>query len=570
MAFVRGTRRRDVLASARSADTVMGLGGSDDLYGRAGNDKLKGGAGNDKLFGGPGNDALTGESGKDTLKGEAGNDRLMGGSGNDKLIGGTGIDTAVYSATWAATAIIPSGASFLVAAGLANGVDVVSQVELFRFANGTFTAAEIADDAPVAAADPGLATDEDTALSVQAAALLANDTDADLALGDALTLVSVQDGVHGTVALAQGAITFTPSPDFSGEASFTYTVRDLKGASSTALVTVAVGAVNDPATLAGAVSGEISENAAPAMISGDLDLTDADNPTDVFQAVLAPAASSQGYGTYTVTAAGIWTYALDTTSASVNAFVAGETVADSFVAHAADGTPQTIAITINGTNDLPLASSTNAVVSEDPDLTEGATSGSFVGDDVDADDDAGTLVFEIVTPPDLGTVDITGGGTFWFNPGVAFQHLRADQSQLVTFEYVAIDRHDAQSAPAEVTITVLGANDDATIDGVSSGTVEEDGTLTATGALTVADVDSGEAVLQAIASGTWGDHGYGTFEMSAEGAWIYTLDNALSAVQELEAGQTLTDTITAASQDNSAQVVITVTIIGVTDPPPGA
>ncbi len=233
MALVRGTRRRDVLTGSRSADTVIGLDGGDSLDGRAGNDTLKGGAGDDKLVGGTGNDTLSGENGKDSLKGEAGNDRLTGGSGNDTLIGGAGIDTAVYAATWAATAITSSGPTYRLVAGPADGMDVVSQVELFKFANGTFSAAQILNDAPVAAADPGFTAVEDTALSLSTTALLANDADADAVLGDRLTLVSVQDAVHGTVAMAQGTIVFTPAPDFSGEASFSYTVRDRKGATST-------------------------------------------------------------------------------------------------------------------------------------------------------------------------------------------------------------------------------------------------------------------------------------------------------------------------------------------------
>ena len=50
---------------------------------------------------------------------------------------------------------------------------------------------------------------------------------------------------------------------------------------------------------------------------GDLLATDVDNAADAFQAVAAGAATTNGYGTYGVTAAGVWTYTLDNTNATV-------------------------------------------------------------------------------------------------------------------------------------------------------------------------------------------------------------------------------------------------------------
>ncbi len=84
-------------------------------------------------------------------------------------------------------------------------------------------------------------------LNIPVATLLANDSDPDL---DPLTIVSVQDPVNGTVSLADGIVTFTPDPGFSGEATFTYTVSDGVSANekfATATVTVTV--APDPATL---------------------------------------------------------------------------------------------------------------------------------------------------------------------------------------------------------------------------------------------------------------------------------------------------------------------------------
>ncbi|MGE5652029.1 MAG: retention module-containing protein, partial [Bacillota bacterium] len=62
------------------------------------------------------------------------------------------------------------------------------------------------NDAPVATNDV-LSTNEDTPATIDPATLLGNDTDVD---GDKLTISSVQDAAHGTVALVDGKVVFTP------------------------------------------------------------------------------------------------------------------------------------------------------------------------------------------------------------------------------------------------------------------------------------------------------------------------------------------------------------------------
>jgi len=91
---------------------------------------------------------------------------------------------------------------------------------------------------PVAADDTGLGTDYGAALTIDAAALLANDTDAN---SDTLAILSVTSGTGGSVSLDDdGNIVFTPAESFEGEATFTYTVSDGKGGTATATVTVTV------------------------------------------------------------------------------------------------------------------------------------------------------------------------------------------------------------------------------------------------------------------------------------------------------------------------------------------
>jgi hypothetical protein len=59
-------------------------------------------------------------------------------------------------------------------------------------------------------------TTEDKALSISVADILKNDSDPD---GDALTVTSVSNAQHGTAALVNGAVVFTPTANFSGIAT---------------------------------------------------------------------------------------------------------------------------------------------------------------------------------------------------------------------------------------------------------------------------------------------------------------------------------------------------------------
>ena len=72
------------------------------------------------------------------------------------------------------------------------------------------------------------------------------------------------------------------------------------------------------------------DNGTPGMPTdtGDLNATDVDNPNDAWQAVAAGAATANGYGTYALTAAGVWTYTLDNSNAAVQALNGGATLTD--------------------------------------------------------------------------------------------------------------------------------------------------------------------------------------------------------------------------------------------------
>jgi VCBS repeat-containing protein len=98
---------------------------------------------------------------------------------------------------------------------------------------------DVTDQLPVAGND-SYKTGKGRALTVAAAGLLANDTDAD---GDARTAAVATGPAHGTLTLnANGSFTYTPAAGYVGADSFTYVANDKARDSAPATVTLAVAA----------------------------------------------------------------------------------------------------------------------------------------------------------------------------------------------------------------------------------------------------------------------------------------------------------------------------------------
>ena len=92
--------------------------------------------------------------------------------------------------------------------------------------------------------------------------------------------------------------------------------------------------------------------------TGNLTSTDVDNPNDAWEPVGTLLRGDSGFSTYTLTAAGVWTYTLDNSNPAVQALNVGQTLTDTFTAFTVDGTAQLVTITINGANDAAVISGT--------------------------------------------------------------------------------------------------------------------------------------------------------------------------------------------------------------------
>ena len=311
--------------------------------------------------------------------------------------------------------------------------------------------------------------------------------------------------------------------------------------------------------------------------TGNLSSTDVDNPDDGWILVVNPISSDNGYGSYTLTAAGVWAYTLDNSNAAVQALNVGGTLTDTFTATTIDGTAQLVTITINGTNDIAVITGPVAAAVIEAGGVANGTSGTptATGDlnstDVDNPNDTWTAVGSPTASANgYGSYTLTTAGVWVYtldNSSAAVQALNVGDTLTDSFTVTTIG-----GAAQLVTVTIHGADDAAVITGATTGDVVEAGGVgsgipgvpTTTGDLDTTDVDSPPDDWTPVATPTPGDNGFGAYTLTAAGVWTYTLDNSNVAVQALGTGATLTDTFTAIAVDGTAQLV-TVTIHGTDD-----
>src|SRR5688572_15479160 len=612
-------------------DILVGTTGSDNLSGGAGSDTLDGGAGSDRLNGGSGTDTLDGGSGSDVLNGDSGNDTLvynlsenLNGS-KDVYTGGSGIDTILMQLSvtqWTDPAVRAQLQAYVahLAAVKLNTQGEVSNGSasdfVFNFTNGTSLTVQMMEKLVVAVQNgsgqyvpvdylQSLITGTATGSVIEAGGV-ANGT----AGTPTATAVVHADDLNGTddlfQAVAAGAATVNGygSYELTAAGVWTYTLDDshaavqalnvggtlndsftvLSADGTAQLVSITINGTNDAAVITGTSSGDVSEaggvangTAGTPTATGDLLATDVDNAADAFQAVAAGAATVNGYGSYELTAAGVWTYTLDDSHAAVQALNVGGTLNDSFTVLSADGTAQLVSITINGTNDAAVITGTSSGdVSEAGGVANGTAgtptaTGDLLATDVDNAADAFQAVAAgAATVNGYGSYELTAAGVWTYtldDSHAAVQALNVGGTLNDSFTVLSAD-----GTAQLVSITINGTNDAAVITGTSSGDVTEAGgvangtagTPTATGDLLATDVDNAADAFQAVAAGAATVNGYGSYELTAAGVWTYTLDDSHAAVQALNVGGTLNDSFTVLSADGTAQLV-SITINGTND-----
>jgi VCBS repeat-containing protein len=416
------------------------------------------------------------------------------------------------------------------------------------------------NDAPTAVADTLAVAHDAAALTVN---VLANDVDPDL--GDSKTVVALDtSGTLGTVSIgANGAsLIYSVGTAFAGLAgggtasdSFSYTMRDAAGATSTARVNVSV--YGNSAPLAVADSAVASENGAPVTI--DVLANDSDANVGDIKTVVSVDGTGL-LGTVAVVPGG--GAVLYTVGGAFQSLAAGTTAIERFTYTMADRggarASAEVSVTVTGVNDAPVALANSATLSEDA----APLSLNLLANDSDVDAGDSLQLLAIDTTGLKGSAVLAADGvSVIYTP---HQSLPANQSGTDTFSYLISDRSGAQ-ATATVTLTVQGANDAAPVAVTDAFSLSEDAAATPLAVLandTDADVGDSKTVLSVDGSGL-----QGTVSVAAGGSGVVYTPSPL--FQSLASGQTATETFSYTMVDGggvTSSASVTVTVNGITDP----
>jgi VCBS repeat-containing protein len=426
--------------------------------------------------------------------------------------------------------------------------------------------ANVDDPATIGGVDTG-AVQEDVAVTSNNISTSGTLTIADPDIGESTFQAATINGTYGDLTIdTAGNWTYTADNtqaaiqqlDVTESITDTLTVTSFDGTTHNVVITI--NGAEDAAVIGGTTTGNVTEDgsltSSGLLIISDIDTSD--NPVSFND--VAPTAGTNGYGNFEITGS-TWTYTLNNGHASVQALDAGESLTDAYTFTASDGSTQTVTVTINGSEDAPVIGGVaTGTVAEDGTLT---ASDTLTITDADTSDNPVSFVAATLGNNGYGNFEITGNTwTYTLNNGHAsVQALDAGESLNDTYTFTASD-----GSTQTVTVTINGNEDAPVIGGVATGTVAEDGTLTASDTLTITDVDSSDnPVSFNDVVATLGDNGYGNFEITGN-TWTYTLNNGHASVQALDAGESLTDAYTFTASDGSTQTV-SVTINGSEDTP---
>ena len=400
-----------------------------------------------------------------------------------------------------------------------------------------------ANDNPVGVADTGTATEASgyanaTAGSNATGNVLTNDTDVDSAAnGETNTVTGVAAGtvsssvgsVSSVVHGSYGSITINGDGTYSyvvNESNatvqalrlssqtitdvFTYTVTDAGGLNSTTQVTITIQGGNDApvgvddtatAVEAGGLSnGTAGTNPTGNVLTNDTDVdSNANGETKTVSGVAAGAVGTTAlqlvgdnvtgtYGSINIGADGSYTYTVDDSNTAVQALrLTSQTLIDLFTYEVVDTggltSLATVTITIQGSNDNPVAVVDNGDAIEAGGITNGTAgsngTGNVLANDTDVDSNAngetktvtgvaaGTLSSSVgsvssVVHGSYGSITINADGSYTYvidNTNAAVQALRLNGQTLDdVFTYTVTDTGGLTST-TQVTVTVHGRND---------------------------------------------------------------------------------------------------------------
>ncbi|WP_454720315.1 MULTISPECIES: tandem-95 repeat protein [Cupriavidus] len=302
--------------------------------------------------------------------------------------------------------------------------------------------------------DDVIAGIEDTALTIDAAALLANDIDVDNR-HDELTITRVGDATHGKVSLnPDGTIRFVPDQDFFGDATFVYEVADGAGGMSVASATIHVAPVNDAPiandNIVDGRKGVAVTMTAAVLLADDFDI---DNPHGDLRII---GVSNAEHGTVRLNADGSVTFLPDP---GYGGFPGARGEFTYTISDGAGGlATATTTVNLEKINTTPVAVDDGFSGYENTPFIIHAA--QFLANDSDPDGDA--LVVTQVANARHGTVEIQADGQIRFTPATDF-HGQA------SFQYLVSDAYGGQTW-ATAYLDVAHVNKAPVIEAIEYGT----------------------------------------------------------------------------------------------------
>ena len=354
--------------------------------GTAGNDNTRGTNWDDQMFGLEGNDVLFGDAGRDTISGGAGDDTLDGGQGNDILSGGEGRDVLIGGA---GADVLDGGA----------GVDVVwlsgKRTDYLVSANGSFG---FVLDLRGAANFDGL----DTFRNVERLYFAGDNTTRYLVANNSpVASNDVGSGAENSATPILGNVLVNDSD------------ADLDPLSVSALRTGPQGGSGTGGIVGAATAGQ--------------------------------------YGSLILNANGSYSYVADNNNVIVNALTAGQSLTDFFTYTVADGqggtSQATLAITVNGGNDAPVAVDDAVTATENTPYTSTV---SLIANDTDVDGPSKTAVAGTFTTAQGGSLVLAADGSYTYTAAANF-------AGTDTVDYTVTD--GALNDTGTLTITVNAVNE---------------------------------------------------------------------------------------------------------------
>ena len=232
--------------------------------------------------------------------------------------------------------------------------------------------------------------------------------------------------------------------------TFTYTITDEHGATTTETVTIEITGTNDT-PIAVVDSASTSEN-------NTLTIDVLANDTDIDTSDVLTISSASIVGSNKGSVLIVNDELVFNPGADFDCLAVGESEVITINYTIDDGNggtdSSTVTVTVTGTNDAPIAVADTASTSENAILTIDALSNDI---DLDASDIL-SIISASVAGTNNGSVSIINNQLV-FNPSTDFDYLAVGESEVITINYTIEDSQGVQSS-STATITVTGTNDD--------------------------------------------------------------------------------------------------------------